>query len=141
LFYIKSEFVTLKVNKKAAKHAPLVVRTEEVFLDSALDLYDQAIEVAVDVKNTGSVNAKEVLRVYVTYPDSGTDIRPIKNLRGFEKVDVKAGGKTKVTEALTDKDLSVWNTERQGWGVLRGTYTLSVGSSSRKLPLTATVSY
>jgi beta-glucosidase len=139
--YTKFEFTNLKVNKKAAKHTPLVVKTNEVLLDSDLDLYDQAIELAVEVKHTGSVNAKEVVQVYVSYPDSGTNKRPTKNLRGFEKVDVKAGGKTKVTAALNNKDLAVWNTERQGWEILKGTYALSVGSSSRKLPLTATVSY
>ncbi|KAJ9094321.1 hypothetical protein QFC19_008006 [Naganishia cerealis] len=141
LSYTTFELSGLSASQKAAKNKPLVVKTNEVFLDSSADLYDQAVEVTVNVQNTGAVDAKEVVQLYVTYPDSGTNKRPVKNLKGFEKVDVKAGGKSKVTISVTNKDLAVWSTERQGWEILKGTYTLSVGSSSRKLPLNTTLTF
>lgn len=141
LSYTTFEFSGLKAVQKAAKNKPLVVKTNEVLLDRSVDLYDQAVEVTVDVQNTGSVDAKEVVQMYVTYPDSGSNKRPVKNLRGFEKVAVKAGGNSKVTISVTNKDLAVWNTERQGWEILSGEYTLHVGSSSRKLPLSAKLNF
>ena len=139
--YTTFELSGLKVWKQATKNAQMVVKTNEVLLDSSLDLYDYAVEVDVDVANTGSVDAKEVVQLYITYPDSGTNKRPIKNFKGFEKFMVKAGGKTKTTISVTNKDLAVWNTERQGWEILKGEYTLSVGTSSRKLPLSAKLSF
>ncbi|GHJ89846.1 hypothetical protein NliqN6_6248 [Naganishia liquefaciens] len=139
--YTTFELSGLKVWKQATKNEQMVVKTNEVFLDSALDLYDYAVEVDVDVANTGSVDAKEVVQLYITYPDSGTNKRPVKNLKGFEKVMVKAGGKTTTTISVTNKDLAVWNTERQGWEILKGEYTLSVGTSSRKLPLSAKLGF
>lgn len=139
--YTTFELSGLNAYKQATQNAQMVVKTNEVFLDSSLDLYDYAIEVEVDVANTGAVDAKEVVQLYITYPDSGTNKRPVKNLKGFEKVMVKAGGKTKATISVTNKDLAVWNTERQGWEILKGEYTLSVGSSSRKLPLSAKLSF
>ncbi|KAI5452604.1 hypothetical protein NCC49_000764 [Naganishia albida] len=141
LSYTTFEFSGLKAVQKAAKNKPLVVKTNEVLLDRSVDLYDQAVEVTVDVRNTGSVDAKEVVQMYVTYPDSGSNKRPVKNLRGFEKVAVKAGGNSKVTISVNNKDLAVWNTERQGWEILSGEYTLHVGSSSRKLPLSAKLNF
>jgi beta-glucosidase len=139
--YTTFEMSGLNVVKKASVNKPLVVKTNEVLLDHSVDLYDQAVEVTVNVQNIGSVDAKEVVQLYVSYPDSGTNKRPVKNLRGFEKVAVKAGGKSKVTISVTNKDLAVWNTQRQGWEILSGQYTLHVGSSSRKLPLNATLTF
>ncbi|KAJ9118115.1 hypothetical protein QFC22_004015 [Naganishia vaughanmartiniae] len=139
--YTTFEMSGLSAVPKAAKNKPLVVKTNEVFLDSSADLYDQAAEVTVNVKNTGAIDAKEVVQLYISYPDSGTNMRPVRNLKGFEKVAVKAGGNTKVTISVTNKDLAIWNTERQGWEILKGTYTMSVGSSSRKLPLNATLTF
>lgn len=141
LSYTNFEYVNLKVNKKVVKLTPLVMNTSEVLLESDANLYDQAVELAAEVKNVGSVDAKEVVQVCVIYPDSGTNKRPIRNLRGFENVDVTAGSEFKVTIGLNNKDLSVWNTEMQGWEVLKGTYTLSVGSWSRKLPLNGSITY
>lgn len=141
LSYTTFEFSGLNAVKKPSVNKPLVVKTNEVFLDHSVDLYDQAVEVTVDVQNTGSADAKEVVQLYVTYPDSGTNKRPVKNLRGFEKVAVKAGGKSKVTISVTNKDLAVWNTDRQGWEILSGEYILHVGSSSRKLPLSSTLNF
>jgi beta-glucosidase len=139
--YTTFEMSGMKAWKQASKNEQMVVKTNEVFLDSSLDLYDYAVEVDVDVSNTGAVDAKEVVQLYISYPDSGTNKRPVKNLKGFEKVVVKAGKKEKVTISVTNKDLAVWNTERQGWEILKGEYTLWVGSSSRNLPLSTKLSF
>jgi beta-glucosidase len=141
LSYTTFELSGMSAVQKPSKNKPLVVKTNEVLLDHSVDLYDQAVEVTVDVHNTGAVDAKEVVQLYVQYPDSGSDNRPVKNLRGFEKVHVKAGGKSKVTISVTNKDLAIWNTDRQGWEILKGEYTLHVGSSSRKLPLNAKLNF
>lgn len=100
---------------------PLVVITNEVLLDdSDANLCDRAIEVTLEVNNIGSVTAKEVVQVCITCPDSGTNHATHQEPAGSEKGEVKSGRKSKVTIGLTTKDRANWNTERQGWEILKG---------------------
>lgn len=70
-------------------------------------------------------------------PNTGFDT-PIRQLRGFKKVQIAAGASTTVTFSITRKDLSVWDVVRQNWVIPQsgtGGYTINVGNSSRNLPL------
>jgi hypothetical protein len=58
-------------------------------------------------------------------------------LRGFERVFVAAGATVSVDLTLRTKDVSVWNVVKQKWVVPKGTFAVSIGSSSRKLHLSA----
>jgi beta-glucosidase len=56
---------------------------------------------------------------------------PPRQLRGFEKVSIDAGGSTSVNLDLLRKDLSYWDVVSQNWVVANGEYGVYVGSSSR----------
>lgn len=101
------------------------------------DLYDVVATVQAKVKNTGSVTAAEVAQLYIGIPGSN---QPVRQLRGFEKVTIKPGQTATVTFPLRRRDLSVWDVHAQKWALQRGKYQLYVGSSSRALPLKATLS-
>lgn len=101
------------------------------------DLYDVVATVQAKVKNTGAVAGAEVAQLYVGIP--GTN-QPAKQLRGFEKVTLKPEQTATVTFPLRRIDLSVWDVHAQKWALQRGTYKLYVGTSSRKLSLTDTLS-
>jgi beta-glucosidase len=102
------------------------------------DLWETYVVVSVKVKNTGSVGAKAVPQLYLSYPDSDVDF-PVRVLRGFEKVFIKPGETKTVEFEVTRRDLSYWDVERQNWAmVVEGEYTLAVGESSRDLRVQGT---
>ncbi|KAH8893338.1 beta-glucosidase [Thozetella sp. PMI_491] len=103
------------------------------------DLWDVVVSASATVGNSGSVDGAEVAQLYVTLPGGGSGSTPIRQLRGFEKPFLKAGESQTISFNLTRRDLSVWDVAAQKWSLQSGDYTLSVGSSSRKLPLVQTL--
>jgi beta-glucosidase len=99
-------------------------------------LYDTAYTVSFAVQNTGQVDGNEVAQLYLTFPDGAGE--PPRVLRGFERVMIKAGARTTVGLDLRTRDISVWDVVSQKWQVPKGTFKVSVGSSSRKLHLETT---
>ena len=92
---------------------------------------------SVDVTNTGARTGSEVVQVYVSAPASAGE--PPEQLKGFAKVSLSAGQTKRVTVTLQDRAFSVWSTSAGAWTQVSGVHTISVGDSSRNLPLTATV--
>ncbi|MEU3017378.1 MULTISPECIES: glycoside hydrolase family 3 C-terminal domain-containing protein [unclassified Nocardiopsis] len=95
---------------------------------------DGAWTVTFTVTNTGDRSGQEVAQLY-TGIEQDYPTRPRHELRGFAKVDLEPGGSTRVELPLTGRDLSVWDTRDQRWSLAAGTYTVSVGASSRDLRL------
>ncbi|EPE09840.1 glycoside hydrolase family 3 protein [Ophiostoma piceae UAMH 11346] len=100
------------------------------------DLWDIVATVTAQVSNTGTVDGQEVAQLYVTIPGA-----PVRQLRGFEKVAIKASRSATITFNLTRRDLSVWDSFAQKWKLQQGTYSFHVGASSRNLPLQEHLSY
>ena len=94
-------------------------------------LWDVLVQATVVVTNTGPLPGKEVVQLYVSYPESAGE--PPRQLRGFEKISMNAGESTTVEFDLLRKDLSYWDVVTQNWVMANGTYTIYVGSSSRNL--------
>jgi beta-glucosidase len=97
-------------------------------------------DVKATVKNTGSKSGSEVVQVYVTLPAGANSVgatQPPKRLVGFKKVELAAGASQEVTitidPAASNHPLSVWSTTLNLWITAAGTYTVSVGNSSRNL--------
>jgi beta-glucosidase len=88
-----------------------------------------AIEVSVDVRNTGRRAGDEVVQLYVRYPESKVE-RPRKQLRGFARVTLAAGETRTVTLALAAADLAYWDGAKHAWLVERGRVEVLVGPSS-----------
>ncbi len=93
--------------------------------------------VDLQVSNTGSMDGQEVVQLYVGIPYADT---PVRQLRGFAKPDIPAGGTASVHFDLTRKDLSVWDTVVQEWLLPNATFQIYVGASSRNLLLNGTLS-
>lgn len=98
------------------------------------DLWDVVATVTATVSNTGSVAGAEVAQLYIGVPGG-----PVRQLRGFEKPVLAAGESATVSFGLTRKDLSTWDTVAQKWLLQSGSYGVWVGSSSRDLPLSGTL--
>jgi beta-glucosidase len=94
---------------------------------------DGAARVVFDVANTGVMDAAAVPQLYVGFAGLAPVIR---QLRGFRKVQVKAGGMSKVNFDLTEEDWRIWDEKKDQWVSaveLGDVVTVSVGSSSADL--------
>ncbi|MCR3720188.1 beta-glucosidase [Prauserella flava] len=93
--------------------------------------------VTARVTNTGSRAGSEVAQLYVTHPESAGE--PPKRLEGFQRVELEPGESARVRFALDERSLAHWDADADRWVRGEGDYTLSVGGSSRDLPLTGDV--
>ena len=96
----------------------------------------EGLEVAFTITNTSNRDAEEVAQVYVSRPLSGIQ-RPVKELKGFHRVALKAGERKKVSVTLRYADLCHWDEEAQAWMLEQGKVVVQAGGSSDKLPLKA----
>ncbi|KAF4438677.1 beta-glucosidase G [Fusarium austroafricanum] len=96
-------------------------------------LWEGIYNVTISLANTGKVDGATVPQLYVTFPESTPAGTPPKQLRGFEKVFLKAGEKKSVGFELMRRDLSYWDIISQKWVIPEGEFTIRVGFSSRDL--------
>jgi beta-glucosidase len=124
------------------------------------DLHTIILEVSASVTNIGLVDGDCVVQLYISFPQNYVDPEtgdtidfPVRVLRGFEKVKVKAhqkgpvpgvkgsdhgggGNREMVKFQITRRDLSYWDVKRQNWVMpTTGEFGINVGFSSRDLPL------
>ena len=85
--------------------------------------------VSVPVRNSGNVAGQEVVQFYVG-DDKASVIRPVKELRHFEKVALEPGETKQVSYTIGDDDLKYFDEERHEWVAERGAFTIYVGSSA-----------
>ena len=87
------------------------------------------IEITIDVKNTGAIEGKEVVQLYIR--DKYASItRPVKELKGFELLNLKAGETKAAKFELTEKELGFYDNEGK-WILEKGEFEVSVGTNSQ----------
>jgi beta-glucosidase-like glycosyl hydrolase len=92
------------------------------------------ITVNVDVKNTGGVDGDEVVQVYLRTPDSPATLeRPIKRLKGFQRVTIPAGQIRTVSIDINCEDLWFWDTKNKRIMFDQGKYIFEIGASSKDI--------
>lgn len=115
LSYTTFEYSNLRVDKK--------------------EMTDQEmVQVSVNVKNTGKRSGKTVVQLYVGAPENEV-IRPVRELRGFEKIFLEAGEEKTVTFTLDERAFAYWNTTIHDWYVEDGTYNVMIGEDADKMCL------
>jgi len=90
---------------------------------------NDSIQVSVEVTNTGLREGAEVVQLYIR-DLVGSVTRPVKELRGFQKVMLKAGEKRTITFTLTKEELSFYNSELK-WVTEPGKFHVFIGTNSR----------
>lgn len=78
--------------------------------------------------NTGNRDGAEVAQLYIGMKD-GKVFRPAKELKGFQKVFLKAGESRRVHSPFDDKTFRYWNVRTDQWETEGGTYTIMIGAS------------
>ncbi|MBR0162725.1 MAG: glycoside hydrolase family 3 C-terminal domain-containing protein [Oscillospiraceae bacterium] len=95
-------------------------------------------EVRFTLTNTGSVDGAEVAQVYV-HAQNPTVYRPAKELKGFQKVFLKAGESKTVSIPLDDKAFRYWNDVTGRFEIDGGAYDILVGASVADIRLSTEV--
>ena len=98
----------------------------------------ETLRVSVDVTNTGNRFGKEVVQLYVA-PKNSTVIRPVRELRAFEKTGIAPGETKTVTFLLDSRAYAYWSTEIHGWHVESGEYEIQIGKNAQDIVLSRTV--
>ncbi|MDT3498163.1 glycoside hydrolase family 3 C-terminal domain-containing protein, partial [Bacillus toyonensis] len=92
------------------------------------------VSVLVNVKNTGSIAGKEIVQLYIKDVESSM-IRPEKELKGFEKVELQPGEEKTVSFILNKRSFAYYNVELKDWHVETGEFEILVGKSSKEIVL------
>ncbi len=102
---------------------------------SVKPLTEGQFEISFNVKNTGKVGGADVAQVYVGSKKDSKVARPIKELKGFEKVFLKAGETKKVSVTLDKRAFSYFDVNSKNWRAEAGDYDILVGRSSAEIVL------
>lgn len=89
---------------------------------------NQTLTVSVDISNTGDVAGKEVVQLYIR-DMVGSITRPVKELKGFEKIEIAAGETKTVEFSITEKDLAFYHQDMSFYAEA-GEFKVFVGTSS-----------
>ena len=94
---------------------------------------NQTLTASVTVSNTGNKDGKEVVQLYIR-DIVGTNSRPVKELKGFQKIELKAGESKTVSFNITTADLKYYNTDlKYDWEP--GEFQIMIGGNSRDVKL------
>ncbi len=96
------------------------------------------LKATVQVTNTGSMAAKEIVQFYIR-PDHAGKSRPVRELKGFGKIALQPGETGTVEVTLTSRDFCYWDESLHGWFLEPGCYQVEAAASSRDIRLTAPV--
>ncbi|MGA7925267.1 MAG: glycoside hydrolase family 3 C-terminal domain-containing protein [Candidatus Sulfotelmatobacter sp.] len=95
---------------------------------------NEPVTVSFDVKNTGQREGAEVAELYVSESHPSVP-RPVKELKGFAKVDLKPGETKRVTLTLDRRAFSFYDVRKNDWSAEAGDFTILMGGSSDNIQL------
>ena len=96
------------------------------------------LQVSLTVTNTGKVNGKEVIQLYVADKESSVQ-RPVKELKAFDKIELAPGESKEVSFTLSVRDFSYYSKVYDRWLAESGEFDILIGSSSRDIRLTGSL--
>ena len=120
LSYTTFEYSALRLDKKEMKDTDVLT-------------------VSVDVTNTGKVPGKEVVQLYVADRESREVFRPVRELKGFDKIELTPGETKTVTFTLDKRAFAWWNTRIHDWYVESGEFDIQICRNASEVILQETV--
>ena len=96
------------------------------------------VTVQFKLKNSGNMQGKEIVQLYIKEIDNQV-LRPEKELKAFDKIDLKPNEEKDIIFVLSRDAFSYFNTSLNDWHVDGGRYDILIGSSSRDIRLTERV--
>ena len=112
------------------------------YSDAKIAEKNNAYEVNVTVKNTGALEGKEIVELYISAPDNKAANKPVKELKAYAKTkQLKPGESETLTLRVKAEDLASFDENASAWVVAEGEYEFLVAASAQdvKASLKATV--
>lgn len=98
----------------------------------------ETLKVTVTITNTGDRAGKEVVQLYVRDVESSV-IRPLKELKGFDKVSLEPGEEKTMAFELDKRCFACYDVSEGDWSVETGEFEILIGRSSQDIALSETV--
>ncbi len=92
----------------------------------------------VNVKNAGERAGADTVQLYV-HSEQPTIERPVRELKGFQRVFLKPGQTTRISFSLNPEDFAFYDVQHKAWHVTAGKYAIQIGASSADVKLTRTI--
>ncbi len=108
--------------------------TSFLYSDLKVETGYKSAKIKFKIKNTGNISGAEVAQIYVGKMNSAV-LRPVKELKGFEKVMLKPGEEKEIVCELDERAFSYYSKGAGKWVVEPGKYAICVGASSRDIRL------
>lgn len=86
-------------------------------------------DASINIENTSTRDGDEVVELY-THQRAGSASRPVRELKGFRRVTLRAGEKKTVTLTVDTNDLGFWSPQTHAWSIEPGPFDLWIGDSS-----------
>ena len=100
---------------------------------------EENVVVTFDIKNNGKRDGDEVAQVYIQFPEIEGVKTPIKQLKGFKRVNIKKGKTETVSITVPKSELRLWDDNKKEFYTPSGTYNFLVGKSSDNIVLQSAV--
>lgn len=107
------------------------------YWDMQIEENNEEYKVSCEVVNNGKYDGAEIVQLYVKAPQGV--FKPLKELKGFTKVYLKAGESKKVAITVKNDDLRYWNVKENRWATEGGEYELQLCSDCQTVRLSQTV--
>jgi beta-glucosidase len=98
-------------------------------LNKAQAKVGESVSVSVDVQNTGSVAGDDVVQIYI-HQQSGSASRPVRQLKGFEKVSLAPGERKTLHFTLGKNELTYWSPSEKKWVLEPAVFDVWAGEDS-----------
>jgi len=105
-------------------------------MDKTADVNTERFEISCTIKNTGKIDGTEIAQLYVSPVEANSTLKPIM-LRGFKRVDLKAGESKKLIFKVSPEQLAQYNNRK--WVVETGEYEFKIGASSNDIKHRGTI--
>lgn len=94
-------------------------------------------QISVTVRNSGNIDGSEVIQIYVVPVQSEEEsaLRPVKELRGFEKVFLKAGESKSITINLDENAFKIFSVNKNAFVTIGGKYKIQAAASIKDIRL------
>lgn len=93
---------------------------------------NDTISISCEIKNTGKVDGKETIQIYAKDKSSSV-LRPSKELKGFKKINLRAGESKTIQIKIPVKKLSFFDDTKMNWKLEKGEFQFLIGTSSRNI--------
>ena len=109
------------------------------FSNLSISTNNNSINLNLDILNSGQVEGKEVVQVYVSKVDSKKD-RPINELKTFKKTSLLTPNSIEnIKLQINHEDLRYWDEDSNSWKLEEGEYQINIGNSSRNILLSEVI--